>query len=75
MKQFTNLGLKDRRRLEILLNKGFKPNQIAKQIGFHRSTIMREIERNSRPNGVYDADFAEKEQEEDKNKRKAVKEN
>lgn len=60
MKQFTNLGLKDRRRLEILLTQGLKPNQIAKQIGFYRSTITREIERNSRSTGVYEADFAEK---------------
>lgn len=60
MKQFTNLGHNDRRRIEILLIQGLNPNQVAKQLGCHRSTIIREIERNSCSNGVYEATFAEK---------------
>jgi len=60
MKQFTNLGLKDRRRIEILMSQSLNPNQVAKQLGCHRSTITRELERNTRSNGIYEATFAEK---------------
>lgn len=60
MKQFTNLSLKDRRKIEILLARNNNYNETAKKLGFHRSTIKREIERNSKQDGTYTADFAEK---------------
>jgi IS30 family transposase len=60
MKQFTNLNLKDRRRIEILLIKNTPASVIAKQLGFHRSTITREIQRNSSSVNIYSALFAEK---------------
>lgn len=60
MKQFTNLGLKDRKRIEILLAQGENHSEIADKLGFHRSTIKREIERNAKPDETYEADFAEK---------------
>ena len=60
MKQFTNLGLKDRKRIEILLAKNLLVGVIAKQLGFHRSTIAREIHRNSPQGNSYSANFAEK---------------
>ena len=53
MKQFTNLGSKDRKRIEILLAQDLSVGIIAKQIGFHRSTIAREIYRNSPQGNIY----------------------
>ena len=60
MKQFTNLSLKDRKRIEILIIGNLSASIIAKQLGLHRSTITREIQRNSLPCNIYSADFAEK---------------
>lgn len=60
MKQFTNLSFKDRKRIEILLAQNNSRNDIAIKLGFHRSTVIREIERNKRQDGNYEALFAEK---------------
>lgn len=60
MKQFTNLSFKDRKRIEVLLIENNSRNEIATKLGFHRSTITREVERNQRQDGSYEAFFAEK---------------
>lgn len=44
--------------LSILLKSGHKVSYIAKQLNLHRATVYREINRNSRPRGSYDATFA-----------------
>ena len=48
----NKLTFKDRLKIEALLKAGLKVNDIAKQLGRHKSTIARELERNS-VNGVY----------------------
>src|SRR3989338_3678764 len=73
MKQFTNLGLKDRKRIEILLAKNLLVGVIAKQLGFHRSTIAREIHRNSPQGNSYSANFAEKRMKKRQRKKKEGK--
>ena len=73
MKQFTNLGLKDRKRIEILLAKDLSVGVMAKQLGFHRSTIAREISRNSPQGNSYSADFAEKRMKKRQRKKKEGK--
>lgn len=49
---YTHITTFERGRIQELFNLGLSHNQIAKQIGRHRSTIDREIERNS-VNGAY----------------------
>ena len=73
MKQFTNLNFKDRKRIEILLNKNLSANCIANQLGFHRSTITREIYRNSTQENIYSADVAEKRMKKRQQKKKEGK--
>ena len=73
MKQFTNLGLKDRKKVEILLTKNLSVSVIAKQLGFHRSTITREIFRNSQQGNIYLGDFAEKRMKKRQRKKKEGK--
>ena len=73
MKQFTNLDFKDRKRIEILLTKNSSVGAIAKQLGFHRSTIDREIYRNSPQDKMYLADFAEKRMKKRQRKKKEGK--
>lgn len=73
MKQFTNLGFKDRKRIEILLAQNNSRNDIATKLGFHRSTIIREVERNKRQDGRYDANFAEKRARKRRRKKKEGK--
>jgi len=73
MQPFTNLDLKDRKRLEILLAKDISVAVIAKQLGFHRSTVAREICRNSTQGNIYVADFAEKRMEKRQRKKKEGK--
>lgn len=60
MKQFVNLGLMDRKRIEILLTQDNNQGEIARKLGFHRSTIRRELERNRGSNGVYQAVLAQR---------------
>ena len=73
MKQFTNLDFKDRKRIEILLIKNLSISVIAKQLGFHRSTIGREVYRNSPSRNIYLADFAEKRMRKRQRKKKEGK--
>lgn len=44
---YNNLSQKEREQIYILLKEGLKPNAIADLLGRHRSTICREIKRNS----------------------------
>lgn len=50
---FKHLTDTDRIRLEVLLREGFKPIDIAKRIGVHRSTISREIKIRGTPSGYH----------------------
>lgn len=69
MKRFTNLTLKDRKRIEILLETKIIVAEIGRRLGFHRSTIQREINRNTDQSGIYEHNFAEKR----KRKRQRIK--
>lgn len=69
MKRFTNLTLKDRKRIEVLLETKTMVAEIGRRLGFHRSTIQREIDRNTGQNGIYEHNFAEKR----KRKRQRIK--
>jgi len=42
------------------LNKGYSYGQIGKELGFHRTTIHREVERNKASEGIYKAKSAQK---------------
>lgn len=53
-----NLTAANRGAIEILLQKNFTPAEIAKEIGFDKSTICREIRNRSTPNGYF-AEIAE----------------
>lgn len=44
---YTQLTLADRRRLDQLVAVKVPVNEMARQLGFHRLTIYREIERNT----------------------------
>lgn len=48
----NKLTFEDRLKIEALFKAGLKVNEIAKQLGRHKSTIARELDRNS-VNGVY----------------------
>jgi IS30 family transposase len=50
----------DRLKIEDYLGKGFNPNQIANKLGFHRSSIIRELHRNSDSQSVYRSVYANK---------------
>jgi len=41
----------DRKAIEVLLKENYTPSSIAEKLGFHRSTICREINNRSNPNG------------------------
>src|SRR5690554_1457168 len=63
MKHFT---LAQRYALKAYLECGKPKNEIAKLLGFDRSTIYREVNRNSKKRGAYNADFADELAEERK---------
>jgi len=48
----------DRAAIEALLNNNISQNKIAQQLGFHKSTVSREINKRTTPNG-YKSKFAE----------------
>lgn len=50
---FKHLTDADRVRIEVLLNEGFKPIDVAKKIGVNRSTICREIKIRGTPSGYH----------------------
>lgn len=62
----------DRVCIEFLLNKEYSYNQIGEELGFHRTTIQREVERNS-VDGVYRASIAQKKTKERRNDSKIKK--
>src|SRR5690554_6385488 len=63
MKHFT---LAQRYALKAYLECGKPKNEIAKLLGFDRSTIYREVTRNSKKRGAYNPDFADELAEESK---------
>lgn len=50
----------DRTCIEFLLNKGYTHEQIGDELGFHRTTISREVDRNKCNDGIYRARVAHK---------------
>jgi IS30 family transposase len=56
----SELQISDRLQIEALLKAGRKPAFIAKQLSRNRSTISREISRNTSADGIYCHDFAQK---------------
>jgi len=57
-KKYTHLSQEQRYQISALLKAGLKVSSIAEQLNLHRSTLYRELKRNSRPQGSYDAYFA-----------------
>lgn len=54
------LSKKDRERIEFLLQSSVSPAEIARRLGFHRSTITRELARGIDSQGVYRLPYAHK---------------
>ena len=71
--KYLRLTYQDRVRIEFHLSKGIKANQIAIKLNFNRSTITREIHRNSKSKGNYIADYANKKNDSRVRKRKLGK--
>jgi len=57
-KKYTHLSQEQRYQISALLKAGFKISFIAEQLNLHRSTLYRELKRNTRPRGSYDANYA-----------------
>ncbi|BDY12693.1 IS30 family transposase [Hydrogenimonas cancrithermarum] len=55
---YTQLTLKERYQIEALKKEGLSQSAIARHIGVHRSTVCRELKRNSSPGGEYIAEKA-----------------
>ena len=77
MKNYTQLTLAQRYQIEALLQAGFSQTSIAIQLGFHRSTICRELKRSialrGRTSGTYVAlNAARKSQNRHKEKPKKI---
>lgn len=53
MENYTHLSISDRRRLFTLLEMGFSVTEIAQRLSKHRSTLYRELKRNSEPEGYF----------------------
>lgn len=51
MGKYTHLSISDRRRFFTLLEMKISITEIAKRLSKHRSTLYREINRNSEPEG------------------------
>ena len=58
MKNYTHISNDQRIELAALHRNGHSVNDISKQLNLHRSTIYRELKRNSRPRGSYEAYYA-----------------
>ncbi len=58
MKNYTHINSHQRTELATLHRNGYSVSNISKQLKLHRSTIYRELKRNSRVRGSYDAYFA-----------------
>jgi len=60
MKHYSQLSQEERYTIAFLLRRRNKPSQIARELGRHRSTICREIQRNKRAyDGGYRAEQAQ----------------
>ncbi len=57
-KKYQHIRKEQRYQISVLLKAGHKVSFIAEQLKIHRSTVYRELKRNSRPRGSYDAYFA-----------------
>ena len=58
MKKYNHISTTQRIELATLHRNGYSINQISKQLKLHRSTVYRELKRNSRPRGSYEAYYA-----------------
>jgi len=57
-KKYKHISKEQRYQISVLIKVGHKVSFIAKQLNLHRSTVYRELKRNSRPRGSYDANYA-----------------
>ena len=58
MKKYNHINTTQRIELATLHRNGYSVSQISKQLKLHRSTVYRELKRNSRPRGSYEAYYA-----------------
>ena len=58
MKNYKHISNHQRIELATLHRNGYSVNNISKQLKLHRSTVYRELKRNSRTRGSYDAYYA-----------------
>jgi IS30 family transposase len=58
MKNYNHISTTQRIELASLYRNGHSVSQISKQLKLHRSTVYRELKRNSRPRGSYEAYYA-----------------
>lgn len=57
-KKYKHVSKEQRYQISVLLKAGHKVSFISEQLNLHRSTVYREIKRNSKPRGSYDAKYA-----------------
>ncbi len=57
-KKYKHVSKEQRYQISVLLKTGHKVSFISEQLNLHRSTVYREIKRNSKPRGSYDANYA-----------------
>ena len=57
-KKYKHISKEQRYQISVLQKAGHKVSFIAEQLNLHRSTVYRELKRNSRPRGSYDAYYA-----------------
>jgi IS30 family transposase len=57
-KRYKHISQEQRYQISALLKAGLKISFIAEQLNLHRSTLYRELKRNTRPRGSYDANYA-----------------
>src|SRR3989338_1278600 len=53
MGKYTHLSISDRRRFYTFIEMGLPISEIAKRLSKHRSTLYRELNRNSNPEGYF----------------------
>ena len=58
MKKYNHINTTQRIELATLYRNGYSVSQISRQLKLHRSTVYRELKRNSRPRGSYEAYYA-----------------
>ena len=58
MKNYNHISNHQRIELATLHRNGYSISNISKQLNLHRTTVYRELKRNSRPRGSYDAYYA-----------------